>query len=401
MERVAQAADETRQSAVRLGVPVKRAGRGIPWHLWVGMLAVLSAYVGGEWDVSWHRSIGRDTFWTPAHMALYSCAVLGAVVGLWLVVRTTAGWDVELRAASVRFYGLRGPLGVFLMGWGGVAMLTSAPFDNWWHNAYGLDVRLVSPPHVLLILGLRAIAVGVFLLLLAEMNRAMEGGEARYAALRRMFLFLGGLAVGSQMYFVQEYTLDTMLQRASAYIVVGLAVPVVMGAIWETAGFRWSSTLIAGLYMSFVIVEILVLPLFPATPRLGPAFYPVTHMVPAKFPLLLVAPAVVLDLLWQRSRRWKLWQASVVSGVVFVAVLMAVEWPFAKFLMSTASQNRFFGTMYYGFPARADGFERMRRLFYPEHGGRLAVGMMKAMVCASVSAGTGLALGRWMRGVRR
>ncbi len=27
-------------------------------------------------------------------------------------------------------------------------MITSAPFDDWWHNAYGLDVKILSPPHV-------------------------------------------------------------------------------------------------------------------------------------------------------------------------------------------------------------------------------------------------------------
>lgn len=27
-------------------------------------------------------------------------------------------------------------------------MITSAPFDKWWHNAYGLDTKVVSPPHV-------------------------------------------------------------------------------------------------------------------------------------------------------------------------------------------------------------------------------------------------------------
>jgi len=32
-------------------------------------------------------------------------------------------------------------------------MLTSAPFDNWWHNAYGLDVKIVSLPHSILALG--------------------------------------------------------------------------------------------------------------------------------------------------------------------------------------------------------------------------------------------------------
>ena len=25
--------------------------------------------IGILWDISWHRTIGRDTFWTPAHMA--------------------------------------------------------------------------------------------------------------------------------------------------------------------------------------------------------------------------------------------------------------------------------------------------------------------------------------------
>ena len=59
----------------------------------------------------------------------------------------SAPWrrNAEMRAASVKVLGLRAPLGVFLAAWGGVAMLTSAPFDNWWHNAYGLDVKIVSP----------------------------------------------------------------------------------------------------------------------------------------------------------------------------------------------------------------------------------------------------------------
>src|SRR2546429_232138 len=27
-----------------------------------------------------------------------------------------------------------------------IAMITSGPLDNWWHNAYGLDVKVLSPP---------------------------------------------------------------------------------------------------------------------------------------------------------------------------------------------------------------------------------------------------------------
>ena len=52
----------------------------VPWYVWCGVIAVTSASIGGAWDVSWHRSIGRDSFWTAAHMAIYACGVLAAVV---------------------------------------------------------------------------------------------------------------------------------------------------------------------------------------------------------------------------------------------------------------------------------------------------------------------------------
>jgi hypothetical protein len=85
----------------------------IPWYIWAGVVAVTSASIGGAWDVSWHRSIGRDTFWTPAHLAIQACAVLAAIVGIWLVAQATLNRDPELRAASVNILGLRAPLGVF------------------------------------------------------------------------------------------------------------------------------------------------------------------------------------------------------------------------------------------------------------------------------------------------
>src|SRR6202020_930574 len=141
-----------------------------------------------------------------------------------------------------------------------------------------------------------------------------------------LFVYLGGLAVGSRMYFVQEYTWDTMLHRASGYIVIGAAIPVVLASLFEASRFRWAATAAAGIYTCFVITEILLLPLFPAQPRLGPAFFPVTHMVPAKFPILLLAPAFTLDLLWQRTRAWKSWQIALVSGVLFIAILVVAEW---------------------------------------------------------------------------
>jgi hypothetical protein len=376
----------------------------VPWYIWVGALAVTSASIGGQWDVAWHRSIGRDTFWTPAHMAIYACGVLAGVVGLYLVITATFGqsaYAARLRQASVNIFGLRAPLGVFLAGWGGVAMLTSAPFDNWWHNAYGLDVQIISPPHTLLILGIRAIDVGMLFLMLAAMNRASDAGDANFETLRRLFLYLGGLLLGGQMFFIMEYTWDVMLHRAISYICLAIAVPIVLAMISQASRFRWAATTISAIYVASVIGFILIFPLFPAHPKLGPVYYPVTHLVPPKFPILLIAPALALDLFWQRVRNWKLWQVALFSGVIFVVVLFVVEWPFANFLMSHASENRFFGSIYFDYNARPQGYDRMRRFFQPDSGVTLWLGLLRASLYAMISTWLGLLFGRWMRGVQR
>jgi len=376
----------------------------VPWYIWAGALAVTSASIGGQWDVAWHRSIGRDTFWTPAHMAIYACGVIAGIVGLYLVLTATFGksaYAARLREASVDVFGLRAPLGVFLAGWGGVAMLTSAPFDNWWHNAYGLDVKIISPPHTLLILGIRAIDVGMLFLMLAAMNRASAAGDANFKTFRGLFLYIGGLLLSGQMFFIMEYTIHVELHRVLAYVCLAIAAPVIMATISQASRFRWAATTIAGIYMASIIAFILIFPLFPAQPKLGPVFYPVTHLVPPDFPILLIAPALALDLFWQRARSWKLWQIALVSGVIFVAVVVVVEWPFAKFLLSRASENRFFGTMYFDYNARPQSFIRMRRFLLPDAGVTLWLGLLRASVYAAISTWIGLLFGRWMRGVQR
>ena len=376
----------------------------VPWYIWAGAVAVTSASIGGQWDVAWHRSIGRDTFWTPAHMAIYACGVIAGIVGLYLVLTTTFGksaYASRMREASVSMFGLRAPLGVFLAGWGGIAMLTAAPFDDWWHSAYGLDVKIISPPHALLILGIRAIDVGMLFLMLAAMNRASDAGDANFKSLRRLFLYLGGLVLGGQMFFIMEYTWNVSLHRAVAYIALAITVPVVLAAISQASRFRWAATTISAIYVGSLIAYILIFPLFPAQPKLGPVFYPVTHLVPPKFPVLLIVPAFALDLLWQRTKSWKMWQIAVVSGVIFVAAMFASEWPFANFLLSHASENRFFGTTYFDYNAKPDGYERLRQFFHPDSGATLWLGLLRASLYGSISTWLGLAFGRWMRGVQR
>ena len=56
----------------------------IPWYLWASTLGVTSAMVGVQWDISWHRSIGRDTFWTPPHMGIYLCGLIAGVCSAYI-----------------------------------------------------------------------------------------------------------------------------------------------------------------------------------------------------------------------------------------------------------------------------------------------------------------------------
>lgn len=380
---------------------VQATNASVPWYVWMGVLAVTSSSIGGTWDIAWHRSIGRDTFWTPAHIAVYACGVLAGIVGLWLTLQSTFGQDQKRRDSAVSLFGLRAPFGVFLAGWGGVAMLTSAPFDNWWHNAYGLDVKIISPPHTLLILGTRAVEIGIMFLILAEMNRSVKAGNKAFKSLQVLYLYMGGLLVSGQMLFLREFTGDTRLHQFLPYMATGIAVPMILTAMSQSSRSRWAATWTSAVYMIFLIGEILVMPLFPAVPKLGPVYFPVTHLVPAKFPILLIIPALALDLLWQRTRNWKLWQVALASGFVFIAVLVAVEWPFANFLMSPASANRFFGTMYFGYYSKATSLDRLRQFDPADQGVTLWFGLLRASIYASISMWAGLAFGRWMREVQR
>jgi len=167
MEQVAKAAAmswEFRPQAPPASRPRSVAQDTDFWTSFLMTAAMTSIAVGITWDISWHESIGRDTFWTPAHMAIYLGGVLAGCVGGWLAIKHTFFPGSVGRDASVGVFGARAPLGAWVAIWGAVAMITSAPFDDWWHNAYGLDVRIISPPHAVLGLGMFGISVGALLL---------------------------------------------------------------------------------------------------------------------------------------------------------------------------------------------------------------------------------------------
>src|SRR5579871_262081 len=200
----------------------------IPWYLWACVIGVTSAMVGVEWDISWHRSIGRDTFWTPPHIAIYVCGVIAGISSAYLILATTFGKLPDVRPASVRMWGFYGPLGAFITAWGGVAMLASAPFDDWWHSAYGLDVKILSPPHVVLTLGILGVATGGLLLVLSTMNGATGAMRER---MRWLLLIIGGEILVLTMTSILEHTFRSNMHRADGYRAIAIVAPLVLLAL--------------------------------------------------------------------------------------------------------------------------------------------------------------------------
>jgi len=135
----------------------------LPRSVYAAVAGLACLPIGLLWDISHHSTIGRDTFWTPAHILVQLGGIVPALLFSLIALRTTFHGTQEERAASVSFWGAKAPLGVWVTVWGALAMVTSAPFDDWWHNRYGLDVEIRSLPHAGLVLGMFAVGMGVLL----------------------------------------------------------------------------------------------------------------------------------------------------------------------------------------------------------------------------------------------
>src|SRR6202167_5833375 len=344
----------------------------VPWYIWCGLLGVISIVFGLYWDISWHMSVGRDTFWTPAHMAIQLGGILVALTSVYLILSTTWGHNSAARAASIQVWGFRGPLGAFLACWGGVVMVTSAPFDNWWHNSFGLDVAIVSPPHIVLGVGVLAVAIGALLLLVSWMNRSAGDGHTR---LRRLYLLMGGVILSLHWLLLSEYTGGSQMHGPAFYRALSLAVPIILIALSRASGYRWGATMVAAIYTAWVLGQLWLLPLFPATP---------------------------LDFLLNRYAHKNKWALAVMLGTAYLAVLLLVHWPLGDFLISPAARNWVFGQNYFPYMESPSEYHFNWEFVDLAPTTRLFLkGIGIALATSIVGSRIGLAAGDALRGLRR
>ncbi len=151
---------------------------------WLLLCSLLAGEFGAPWDGIWHGAVGRDWFWTPPHILIYSAVASGGLVALTMVLLETLryyrhcpGVDDHSTICVLRVF--HAPLGYVVTGIGGLAALIAAPFDNYWHELYGIDLTLWSPFHIMGTTGSFIGMLGVVYVLASEAATARQSEESQ------------------------------------------------------------------------------------------------------------------------------------------------------------------------------------------------------------------------------
>ena len=372
---------------------------------WLTRLIVLGGACitfGILWDISWHATIGRDTFWTPAHMLIYIGGAVSGILAGVLALMATFVRPTEMRGVTVGLLGARAPLGAWVTIWGALAMLTSGPLDDWWHNTYGLDVKILSPPHALLAMGMYGVVTGAHLLASARRNRSLaSAGPAQGGTL---VVISNGIQLALSSILLTELSWPN-LQHTSTFAQASAAMyPGFLVAAACQKPVSWAATRMALIYLLVQGVMVWILPLWAAEPKLAPIYNPVTHMAPPAFPLLLFIPALALDGVFYVFRHRAHWgwhiPRVVLSATLFLALFLSVQWYFSAFLISRAADNWFFAG-HGGFFGYMSDMEFAGRFWRLQDRPLTTTAVGWAWVIALVSSLVGLGTGEFLKRIQR
>lgn len=179
--------------------PLSRIPRGLTrltripgWAAVAIGMALYGLLVAGQGfysDVSWHIALGRDEqLMTAPHAGILLGLVMilgGAVLGTLV-----ATFD---QVDGVRVGALRIPRSLLPLWALGLGAVSGFPLDEVWHLAYGVDVTMWSPTHMLMILGATFTGLAAWLILAESGVRPTDSRWARAAHLVCGWLTLQGL----------------------------------------------------------------------------------------------------------------------------------------------------------------------------------------------------------------
>ena len=217
----------------------------IPSYIFLFLIASTAIIIGIEWDISWHETIGRDKLLSPPHVVVYIGGIICGLTCAYMALRQTFV-DENLYNRYVVFWGFKAPFACWVCIWGAIAMLTSAPFDDWWHNAYGLDVQIISPPHLVLAAGIFANLMGSLFLLIAEKNLA-DGKQKHF--LEILYMYAASLIVVQFAILLTEYSFHNKQHTYEFYKFSLIIYSFLIIAFRVVGTHKYSATIISILYI--------------------------------------------------------------------------------------------------------------------------------------------------------
>jgi len=380
------------QSSINaIGMSRRVADTTPDWRIWSLLVAAGAIPWSLLWDFSWECTVGIDLPLGAPHLATYAAVGLAALIAL-----STARFNSR---SGITIGRLNAPAGAWVIIWGAAAFVISVIFDRWWQRSYGLAAGIWHPPQLLKAAAFVAILLGIWIYSARLLDTF---SKARVDA----------LIAGSLLAFAGIVTIAASLpnrQHSAGFYQIACGVyPAWLVATAAGARRRFAATAAALAYTGILASAVWLLPLIPGAPGVSPIYNARDHLMPPPFPLLLIAPAAVIDLLGigRRSVRntdisVSLFE-SVEAALVFFIAFMFVQWPFASFLLSPASENWFFagGGRHWPFFLKID--DAARRAFWKMPGDELTFGRgLTALVLALTSSTFGLLLGRWLRSIKR
>ena len=388
---------------------------GLPTYAYAVVFASFCIIMGLLWDIMWHMSIGRDGLFSAPHLVMYTGALVSGLFSGYQILSLTLRKNHPDHVKSVRFWGVfHGSLGAMYCAWGALSMLTSAPFDDWWHNTYGLDVQILTPPHTILLVGMMMVQFGAIVAVLSLQNQPSAQANPQQASRIRLLFLLSSAFMLSVLFILVSEDLGRYASHSSSYYVTAAIVfPFMLLAVGRAAtrdeAFRYPVTVVAAIYMLAIAAPSWVLSLMPATPKLGPVSNHITTYQAFIFPLLLVIPGYVLDRVLNRFSAYRSqkplndWLLAALAGTLFMVIFLAVQYPFGGFLHeSPHARNWFFMSESWSYNSSPDWQYRYK--FGPwsaQTPVQFALSFGKAVLIAMVSARVGLWWGNWMRRVVR
>jgi hypothetical protein len=267
-----------------------------------------SIMTGVFFDTSWHRSLGRDTFFIWPHLAIFLGAYVVGMACFTGVAMASLGWASAFGGTVLRLGPARLPVGYAIACVGVLVVLAAGPIDAFWHWLYGKDVLIWSFPHLLLYYGGGLAAVGLLLAVASEKGR----GPFRRLWLWRiaMVMVLEDL-VHRSLFVLAHYTQVPETRTPDFYpLLLSLFLPMIF-VVGARAVGAWAPPAASALYLVVCVLVDVGLRLM-AFER-----YTLTPFV--------VVPALAISLLYRVVRRPGSAALAVASGLLFTLVFTTTE----------------------------------------------------------------------------